>query len=270
MNIVEKEKDFLSGVVEELLDEREEDVIIDPEDEDEEEIEEEELEEGEDELEEDEDEEIYLDDEEDELEFKRTKRTREEKERYAFEKLRKENKEKEERLKELDEIATAYGFTSHEAMLDKLREDAELKQARERNIDPEIYKTLKEQERELEKIKKEREEEKARSSVNTVITRVNDFKEKHSLDDSDIEDLLNDLDADGFTPEQLSRISNYEKLFTGYLRDTIIEKERQRRLKKEDKKKRLSESKLDGSGGNEEYSLDDLITATLNRNKTKY
>lgn len=274
-----KEKDLLKDVLEEMLDEKEEfeeDIKEEVKKTSEEFEDIEEIEDEFDEFEEDdeEDEEDYLDledGEEDEDEFTPSfKKTREDRAHHAFEKLRKENKEKEERLAELDELADAYGFTSRDAMLEQLRNDAYARQAKAENINPEIYRTLKEQERELNRIKEEREQERMQLSAQTVKSRIDTFSDKYNLSEDDVEKLVSDLDSDGFTIEHLARVRNYEKLFTGYMKDTIVESERQKRLDREKRKRKLAESKLDSSGRDEQYTLDDLIESTIAKNKTIY
>jgi hypothetical protein len=271
------------GVLDEIENEEE-----DLEKDEEEDILEEDLEDEEENEDEEDDEEVLdSEDEEDEedpaekldkLELKKEKPTKEDKERFAFEKLRKEAKEKdeklrqkEEELKQLDEVASAYGYTDSKAMIEAIQKQAMKKRADEQGIDIKIYEELQNTKKQIEQFKKEKEQEEANKRVNLFVDKINDFSEKNTLSVEEREELINRLDEDGFTIETLYNIKNYEKLFTGYLSDKILEKNKQKDLQKEEKRRRLKEDKITNpSSQKETFDANKLIDELLKNTRSRY
>lgn len=218
--------------------------------------------------EEDEEEDVVLD--EDEEPIRPQKRSKEEKTNFAFAELRKQNKAQKDKIDKLNDVAITYGFKDHEDMLKKLEEDAIVKKAKEQNIDPTLYKRMHEQEKQLETLKREREEEKTAQKATIVLTRVNEFIKETGLPESEKEGLIAALDDDGFTIDTLASIKNYKALFKGYVADKLLETERQKELAREAKKKRLEEKKFKDTGNPAEASLDDIINNLIKTRKNNY
>lgn len=206
----------------------------------------------------------------DNFEFKPEAPDKEEKANHAFAELRRANREKEEELKRLSNLAEAYGFKNYEEMVEQLETEAMDKKAKEENVDPKIYRRLHENERELEKLKKQREEEFIRAKVNKVVDRIDGFLKDNNLTEKHKEKLLEALDADGFTIEDLSKINNPNRLFKGYVADDINESKAQKELEREAKRKQLEEEKFRGTGVSDEYSIDDLITNMIASRTSNY
>lgn len=198
------------------------------------------------------------------------KLTPEQKASRAFAKLRIENKEKEEELRRLENIAEAYGFKSYKEMVEQLEVEAVDKRAKEENLDPKVYRRIHDTERKLEALEKEREEENLRNRVNTVNARLDGFISSNNLTEDHKIKLLEHLDNDGFTIDDLYKIKNPNRLFTGYMTEDIVESKRQKALAKEKKKAKLEEDKFKGTGGSENYTMDDLINAVVSSRKDEY
>lgn len=198
------------------------------------------------------------------------KLTPEQKASRAFAKLRIENKEKEEELRRLENIAEAYGFKSYNEMVEQLEVEAVDKRAKEENLDPKVYRRIHETERKLEALEKEREEGNLRNRVNTVNARLEGFISSNNLTEDHKIKLLEHLDNDGFTIDDLYKIKNPNRLFTGYMTEDIVESKRQKALAKEKKKAKLEEDKFKGTGGSENYTMDDLINAVVSNRKDEY
>ena len=277
------EKDFLKQVAEDLNLKDEEELKL----EEDEEIEEDEetinIEDEDLVLDDDEDEEDDEDDDEDEDEETepekpaqpvvtetqtKPKPTRDEKAQYAFEKLRKEAESAKTYEKQLNEIAAMYGFTDSKEMLTKLQKDAIAKQAKEKGIDPAIYEEWQETKKQLEQIKQEREQEIAIHKIQKVLSQIDVFATKNNLSETEKEELIDRLDEDGFTIETLSTIKNHEKVFAGYLSDKIMEKEKQKMLEKETKRKKLEEEKFSKTAApTEKVNLETLLNTLFKTNK---
>jgi hypothetical protein len=266
--------DILEGAIKELG-------LKDEEDKDEDELEEDELEDEEDELEdeeeeseesdeeesdEEEDEELDIEEEEENkgtlgaLEFKAAKPTQEDKQKYAFEKLRKENKEKNDELKKLNDIAKLYGYDSHKVMLEALEKDALQKQAKKSGVDPVFYEDLQKTKRELESLKEQQKLDLQRVQVTEINTRIEGFLKEKGLSDSDKVTLISKLEEDGFTLDTLANMKNYKQVFSGYMLDRISAAEKQKELQKVEKKKNLSERKMQTTETSaDKLNLDKLV-----------
>lgn len=247
-------------VLEELLGEEElEEEIEDFEDE--EEIEEED---------EDDDEEIVYNEGDEEFSFEEpVKPTKEQKAEYAWAEMRKDNKQKQLELDRLNQIAVGYGFKNHSEMLDKLEEDRLIKEAKAKGQDPEVFKKMHSMENEIETLKKERRAEIERERALKFLNNVDNFIEKNSLSENEKKELIEKLDEDGFTVDDLSKIKNTDALFSSYVKGTLSERERQAQLEKEAKRKRLEEDKFTGTGADAELTLEELMNATVSRARTK-
>ena len=209
-------------------------------------------------------------DEDEEDVFEKPKRTQEQKEQYAFAQLRAENAEKQREINRLNEVAINYGFKNHTEMIEKLEEDKLTKTARDKGHDPEIYKELSKTQKELEQIKQERAREKENALASKFLDRIDGFVDKHNLSAADKAQLISKLDEDGFTINELSRIKNYENLFSGYANETINERKRQQRIKRDAERSKLAESKYNNTGIDEEVSMDTLIDNMLKSKRSKY
>lgn len=198
--------------------------------------------------------------------FDNPTRTKEEKNNFAFAKLRKENKETKEELARVQALAEAYGFSDYKAMLEQLDKEAMAKKARDEGLDPKVYKRIYETERQLEEIKRQREEEISNSRVLQVNSRLDGFIEKNSLKEADKTKLIMALDEDGYRIEDLVRLKNPEMLFKTYLQSEISEIKNQKEIEKAEKRKKLEETKYQGEGHQPQYSIKDLIKNMVKNN----
>ena len=172
------------------------------------------------------------------------KYSRAEKERYAFEKLRKENKELKAKEAELDRIAQTYGYKNNAEMLAALKEDALRKEAQKKGYDPELYRKVIETETELERIKREREEEVKKAKITNFVNTLDNFAKSNKLTEDDKLDIINALENDGYTIDDLIAVKNPEALIKGYAVDKLKERIRQEELMKLNKKKKFEEGKF--------------------------
>ena len=254
----------------------EEETLEDSEDEVEEEILEEDDSE-EDEVEEETEDEILEDDiiSEDDLkdiegkQIVARKPTPEEKRNYAFEKLRKENKERKEKEEELDRIARSYGYRDNDEMIAALKEDALKKEASKKGVDPELYKKVHDTEKELERMRTEREQEQKVMKVTNFVAKLDDFVIKNGLSESDKEELLIAMENDGYTIDDVVNIKNPVNLFRGYSVDKIKERAKQEEIAKLEKKRRAAEKKFTPTPDmNSEDDFDALLKAYFSNKQT--
>lgn len=275
-DFTELEKNLTDEFKEFKEDEVEEETLEDSEDEVEEEVLEEDDSE-EDEVEEETEDEILEDDiiSEDDLkdiegkQIVARKPTPEEKRNYAFEKLRKENKERKVKEEELDRIAKSYGYRDNDEMIAALKEDALKKEASKKGVDPELYKKVHDTEKELERMRTEREQEQRAMKVTNFVAKLDDFVIKNGLSESDKEELLIAMESDGYTIDDVVNIKNPVNLFRGYSVDKIKEKAKQEEIAKLEKKRRAAEKKFTPTPDtNTEDDFDALLKAYFSNKQT--
>lgn len=238
----------------------------------EEEIEETQDEENDDEDDEDDeevvDEEIERIQEEEQTQVK-TKIKKKDKQSYAFKKLREEVKTYKEELKQtkpqierLNNIAKRYGYQSHEEMLKVLEEQALEREAKEQNIDPAIYKKMKELEYKYEQLEREKQEALRQAKVEKFLSSFNDFAKEYSLTDEEKESVLLAMDEDGWQLEQLLTVRNPKNIFKGYIADKIAEKKTQKTLKDITKNSKYAEETFKNTG-QVDKTIDELVAEDL-------
>lgn len=216
------------------------------------------------------DEEFIIEDDGDSI-FEPKKPTKEEREQHAWAEMRKENKEKQRELDRLNDIAVGYGFKNHSEMLEKLEEDRMIKEAKTRGQDPEVFKQINSMENKIKQLESERAKQLEAEKAKDLLNKIDNFVKTNGLPETDRQVLIEKLDEDGFSVDDLSKIRNVNALFSGYVNESMNEKEVQKRLKQERERKSLEENKFKGTGAETEFSLDDLMEATIKRaTGTKY
>ena len=175
------------------------------------------------------------------------------KEEFAFGKLRYENSELKSKLEEqekysrkLEEMATNLGYSNADDLL-KAYEDQQIqKEAQQKNVDPEVYRKMVTMERELESIKQREAEAKRQVGVQRFSQSLDRIASEIGLDDKEKVSMVEQMETDGYTLEDIARIKNPERFIKGYAADKIAERKYQDLLASEKKAKKLKEPKLRG------------------------
>jgi hypothetical protein len=175
------------------------------------------------------------------------------KEEFAFGKLRYENSELKQKLEEqeryskkLEEMARNLGYTNSDDLL-KAYEDQQIqKEAQQKNVDPEVYRKMINMERELETIKQREVEANRQMGVQRFSQSLDRIAADIGLDEDEKVSMINQMETDGYTLEDIARIKNPERFIKGYAADKIAERKYQELLASEKKAKKLKEPKLRG------------------------
>lgn len=193
---------------------------------------------------------------------------KQEKQDYAFKELREKNKSLESKITALDEIAQRYGFKSHDDMLKTLEEDSIKKEAQNQGIDPKFYKELKDTQKKLERMEREKEEEVKNLKLQTFLKELDGFSKELKLNEEEKQTIIEKMDNDGYTIDMLLGIKNPRVIFKGYVEDKIVQKTEQRVIEKNAKKKRLEESTYQGdNSGTVKRDLDSLADWAIKKFK---
>jgi len=175
------------------------------------------------------------------------------KEEFAFGKLRYENSELKTKLEEqekysrkMEEMAKNLGYTTADDLI-KAYEDQQIqKEAQQKNVDPEVYRKMVTMERELESIKQREAEAKRQMGVQRFSQSLDRIASDIGLDESEKVAMINQMETDGYTLEDIARVKNPERFIKGYAADKIAERKYQDLLASEKKAKKLKEPKLRG------------------------
>jgi hypothetical protein len=158
---------------------------------------------------------------------------------YAFKQLREEaNAAKkqaaslEASLQELDELAQAQGFKNHKEFLSAWKDKRVEEEARQRNIDPKVLKELNDTKSRLSKIEQEKKTAEQQAAMSRINSTIDKFASKYKLDESAVQQILNNMGKDNVTIESLilTPPETLEKMLNGYAQDTIVERKVQERL----------------------------------------
>jgi hypothetical protein len=189
------------------------------------------------------------------------------KEEFAFNKLREEKSqlkkeiiEKEEKLKFWEQVAKQYGYENAQQFAEEVRKKQLEEEAKSKNVDPEIYRKLKDMEDELARVKQEREQVDFQNRTSKFVETFESFIKENSLNEDERTKIIQNLDEEGWDLQSLVNIKNPKKLLQGYAVDIIAERKVQNKLSKD--KKKLAEEKFNRQEhGNK--SVDDLVKDEL-------
>jgi hypothetical protein len=208
---------------------------------------------------------------------KNKKVSKDDQKEFSFANMRKENSElkaEKARLAQeeafLKEMATQYGYTD----VDKFKEDYRtarlVKEAKEKGVDPVLYKENADQARRIEALEKsnnQRElEAKASNFKNAVETAISSY----GLGETGRELIFQRLEEAGFTVETILSLPNPKLVLDGILVDKIQEKVRQDHLNKSKKIDDVADVRHNSSGKSDKLSLDDLIKGDIEEIKANY
>ena len=208
---------------------------------------------------------------------KNKKVSKDDQKEFSFANMRKENSElkaEKARLAQeeafLKEMATQYGYTD----VDKFKEDYRtarlIKEAKDKGVDPVLYKENADQARRIEALEKsnnQRElEAKASNFKNAVETAISSY----GLGETGRELIFQRLEEAGFTVETILSLPNPKLVLDGILVDKIQEKVRQDHLNKSKKIDDVADVRHNSSGKSDKLSLDDLIKGDIEEIKANY
>ena len=147
-------------------------------------------------------------------------------------------------------------------MLKVLEEQALEREAKEQNIDPALYKKMKELEYKYEQLEREKQEALRQAKVEKFMSSFNDFAKEYNLTDEEKESVLLAMDEDGWQLEQLLTVKNPKNIFKGYIADKIAEKKTQKTLKDITKNSKYAEETFKNTG-QVDKTIDELVAEDL-------
>lgn len=177
--------------------------------------------------------------------------TKQDKQEYAWKKMRedqqtlqKQLKEKQDFLFKVERMAKGLGYTSSEELIKRFDEEESEKEAQEKGVDPEFYKEFKKMQEELQLTKQEKESQFRQSRIFEFTNSLDALIRENGLPEQDKQKIIGELEADGYTMDDIVNIKSPRKLLAGYMVDKIAEKKVQGKLKE---KKAFVDEKHDSS-----------------------
>jgi hypothetical protein len=203
------------------------------------------------------------------------KPSQKEKEEYAFaemtRKLReaeKAAKEKETSLKEWDEIARQLGYTNSEELLKAQREKSIKEEAKNKGIDPEIYRELIQLKEKVGEYEKKQKQILSQTKLEKFSNSLEEIAKTYTLSEGDKNSILLEMEKDGYNLEDLYEIKNPTKFIMGYAAEKITEKKVQEKLSKSNKEE-FKEDKFT-QPKNSKKSIEELQRELIKKEMEEY
>jgi hypothetical protein len=183
------------------------------------------------------------------------------KQEYAWKELRTKNQQlqkeletKEQYVKRLEMMAQGLGYTNADDLLKKYDDEQISKEAETKGVDPKFYKEFKEMQNELHLTKKQKEEQYRNLQIQNFTGTLDALAAENGLTETEKQQIVNQLESDGYTLDDIISIKSPKRLLTGYMVDKIAERKVQSKLKQQ-KKEVFADDKHNSSA---EVTEDDL------------
>jgi len=183
------------------------------------------------------------------------------KQEYAWKELRTKNQQlqkeletKEQYVKRLEMMAQGLGYSNADDLLKKYDDEQISKEAETKGVDPKFYKEFKEMQSELQVTKKEKEEQYRNLQIQNFTNSLDTLATENGLTETEKQQIVNQLESDGYTLDDIINIKSPKRLLTGYMVDKIAERKVQSKLKQQ-KKEVFADDKHNSSA---EVTEDDL------------
>lgn len=183
------------------------------------------------------------------------------KQEYAWKELRTKNQQlqreletKEQYVKRLEMMAQGLGYSNADDLLKKYDDEQISKEAETKGVDPKFYKEFKEMQNELQLTKRQKEEQYRNLQIQNFTGTLDTLAAENGLTESEKQQIVNQLESDGYTLDDIINIKSPKRLLTGYMVDKIAERKVQSKLKQQ-KKEVFADDKHNSSA---EVTEDDL------------
>jgi hypothetical protein len=183
------------------------------------------------------------------------------KQEYAWKELRTKNQQlqreletKEQYVKRLEMMAQGLGYSNADDLLKKYDDEQISKEAETKGVDPKFYKEFKEMQSELQLTKKQKEEQYRNLQIQNFTNSLDTLAAENGLTETEKQQIVNQLESDGYTLDDIINIKSPKRLLTGYMVDKIAERKVQSKLKQQ-KKEVFADDKHNSSA---EVTEDDL------------
>ena len=193
------------------------------------------------------------------------------KKEYAFANLRSENtnlkKERDSYKVDSDylkELAASYGYDDTAKFQDAVKEARYQKEAQEKGYDPTLYKKTMEQERRIQQLEQEREQDIQNRKLERFQNALDNAVKEYSID---AQEIFSKLENSGLSVETVLNVDNPKILLDGLLIDVIRNNAKQSQINDLQNLKSLAEDKNETTGQVNKVTIDSLLKDDLARYK---
>jgi hypothetical protein len=149
--------------------------------------------------------------------------------------LQKDLEEKEMAIRRLEGMAKGLGYTSSEELLKRYDDEQTVKEAETKGVDPEFYKEFKKMQTELKTTKEQKETQYRNTQIQNFTETLDNLATENGLTELEKQQIIQQLEIDGYTLDDIVTIKSPKRLLTGYMVDRIAERKVQNKLKQEKK-----------------------------------
>jgi len=190
---------------------------------------------------------------------------------YAFSNLRAENsslrKERDDYKADSDylkELAASYGYEDVSKFQEAIRATRYQKEAEDKGYDPILYKKAMEAERRIADLEREKEEQKTQIQLDRFQDALSNASKTYGIDEKDI---LQRLENEGVTVEEILSSNNHKLLINGVLVDEIKNSAKQTQINDLQNLKNLAEDKNEQGGKVTTVTIESLISDDIAKYK---
>lgn len=208
-------------------------------------------------------------------EVKAEKPTKDEKQQYSFKALREERdnykSQSEQYAKDsefLKQLANYYGYSDTEDFKKQLRIAELNKEAQNKGVDPEMYRTISEQNDRIKALEQEKNNEIMNRKAENFNRTVNEVVSELGLGDNGAEIVFQKLAENGFTEiDQVLNLPNVKPLLRGLLSDYVQANAEQKQIEAMKKVDSLSDEPAPSGSVQTGTTLDDIIAKEMKQYK---
>ena len=163
----------------------------------------------------------------------------------------------------IEQLARDAGFSNKDDFLKAVEKSRIEKEAKAKGIDAETYSRLNALEQKLALAEKEKEEVIKRTKVNKFVETFENFQSEKKITEEEKMKILDEMDKDGWTVEDLAFAKNPKAIIRGYASEIIAQREVQKVLEKEKLNKKFKEDPYKNAGNNQNQSVDEELDKEL-------
>jgi hypothetical protein len=149
--------------------------------------------------------------------------------------LQKELEEKQQAMARLEGMAKGLGYTSADELLRRYDDEQTTKEAETKGVDPQFYKEFKQMQEELQSTKEQKESQYRNLQIQKFTESLDSLATENGLTETEKQQIIQQLEIDGYTLDDIVTIKSPKRLLTGYMVDKIAERKVQNKLKQQKK-----------------------------------
>lgn len=149
--------------------------------------------------------------------------------------LQKELEDKQQAMARLEGMAKGLGYSSADELLKRYDDEQTTKEAETKGVDPQFYREFKQMQTELQSTKVQKEQQYRSLQIQKFTDSLDTLAAENGLTETEKQQIIQELESDGYTLDDIVTIKSPKRLLTGYMVDKIAERKVQNKLKQQKK-----------------------------------